>query len=136
MQKELLLVEDDEVDILAFQRIFKKNDIRIPLTIARDGLEALKLLRYKASYHFKMSHYIIVTDINMPGMSGHELIAQIRNDPSLENSIIFVVSSSDLQQDMQQAYQNKIAGYFIKDDKQSIVEGVKMLKHYCNAIVM
>ncbi|MDX1901925.1 MAG: hypothetical protein SFW66_07990 [Gammaproteobacteria bacterium] len=46
----ILLVEDDEVDIANIQRSFEKFDIKFPLVIATDGLDALNQLRGEGGY--------------------------------------------------------------------------------------
>ena len=68
---QILLVEDDETDALFVQRCLDKQGASIPLTLARDGSEALEILRGEDGLK---KPFIILTDLNMPGMSGHELI--------------------------------------------------------------
>ena len=62
----MLLVEDDEVDIMNVQRAFKKNKIGNPLFVARNGVEALSMLRGEPELHPAQSCRIILLDINMP----------------------------------------------------------------------
>lgn len=127
----LLLVEDDDFDIIFMQRSIKKSDYDISLVVARDGAEALDLLRAGSVKH----PYIIVTDINMPGMSGHEMIEEIRAEEKLKKSVIFILSSSELSEDIDRAYENNVVGYISKQQSSENVEdSVDMLLKYCSHV--
>lgn len=91
----MLLVEDDEVDIMNVQREFKKNSIENPLFIARNGLEALELLRTEK---VPFPH-IIILDINMPKMNGIEFLKELRADDELKRASVFVMTTSNEDSD-------------------------------------
>ncbi|MBQ0799266.1 MAG: response regulator [Porticoccaceae bacterium] len=107
----LLLVEDDDVDAMAIQRGFFEQRILNPIVRARDGLEALELLRSGTV----PDPYIILLDLQMPRMNGFEFLDEIRSDPRLHNSVVFVLTTSTVEQDIADSYQKNIAGYFTKD---------------------
>jgi len=132
----ILFVEDEDTDIVHFKRLAKKSGLDNNTLYAEHGEKALDLLRSQPSTH-GVCQSIVLTDINMPGMTGHELIEDIRKDPKIKNSIIFVISTSDLDSDMQRAYENNVAGYFIKDPAgASFAEVVAMLGHYRSAVAV
>jgi CheY-like chemotaxis protein len=58
--------------------------------------------------------YIILTDINMPQMNGIEFLRELRQDPQLRQSIVFVLTTSELEADIRAAYEQQIAGYLLK----------------------
>ena len=107
----LLLVEDDDVDAMAIQRGFFEQRILNPIMRARDGLEALELLRSGTV----PDPYIILLDLQMPRMNGFEFLDEIRSDPKLHTSVVFVLTTSTVEQDIADSYQKNIAGYFTKD---------------------
>ena len=74
----ILLVEDDEVDIMNVQRAFQKNKITNPLYIARNGLEAIELLKGVSGIKISPLPKIILLDINMPKMNGIQATAAIK----------------------------------------------------------
>jgi CheY-like chemotaxis protein len=110
----LLLVEDDDIDAESIQRAFKKQKIANPLVRASDGIEALALLRGQDKEKQLKSPYIILLDINMPRMNGHEFLQELRNDPALHGCVVFVLTTSDTDRDIDQAYSQNVAGYIIK----------------------
>ena len=81
----ILLVEDDEIDAEALQRSFAKHKIANPITVAKDGLEALQILRGADDREPFASPYIILLDLNMPRMNGIEFLEAIRADDELRN---------------------------------------------------
>lgn len=106
---DILLVEDDEVDIMNVQRMFKKQNIPHRLKIARDGVEALTVLRDQ-----EQKPQVILLDINMPRMNGLEFLRELRADPSLRSITVFVMSTSSNPSDKSTAYQFNVAGYIVK----------------------
>lgn len=106
----ILLVEDDEVDIMNVQRAFKKNSIKNPLYIARNGMEALEMLKSKQVPY----PHIIILDINMPKMNGIEFLKELRTDDSLKSCSVFVMTTSNEDSDKISAYNLNVAGYILK----------------------
>ncbi len=117
----IVLVEDDETDVILFQRTCKRNGLEVDLVVATDGAEALQILRGENPEKQVTTPFIIMTDLRMDGMSGHEFIDQLRDDKNLKNSIVFVLSTSDLESDIERAYNAGISAYFLKD-----YEGVQL----------
>ncbi|GEO04634.1 two-component system response regulator [Adhaeribacter aerolatus] len=106
----ILLVEDDEVDIMNVQRAFRKNNINNPLFIARNGLEALEMLRGDKI----PKPHVIILDINMPKMNGLEFLQEMRSDENLKRISVFVMTTSNEDSDKINAYNLNVAGYILK----------------------
>lgn len=123
---QILLIEDDDVDVEAIKRGFKKNKIANPFIIAKDGIEGLKILRSELK-----QPYLILLDLNMPRMNGIEFLREIRSDPVLKTSIVFVLTTSDAEKDRWAAYEQNIAGYLLKSQAgQDFINVIQMLDHY------
>lgn len=106
----VLLVEDDQVDVELVERAFKNHRIANPLLVCGDGLAALEMLRAGQVPR----PYIILLDLNMPRMGGLEFLKEVRADPGLSDSVVFVLTTSDDDADRCQAYRQHIAGYCVK----------------------
>lgn len=132
--KKILLVEDDESDVMHFQRVCRKQSLQVDVVVARNGDHALDILRDASG---EQTRYLVVTDLNMPGTNGHELIAEMRKDEKLSSTVIFVLSTSDLPDDIYQAYRQHVAGYIVKDASgEQLIAGVAMLDQYCKAVTL
>ena len=107
----ILLVEDDEVDVMNVKRAFKQHNIRNPLFVAGDGVEALEKLR---NGEIPKDRRIILLDLNMPRMNGIEFLRELRNDPELSATTVVVLTTSKDDQDRIDAYNLNVAGYLVK----------------------
>ncbi len=106
----LLLVEDDDIDAMMIQRNFLKQRISNRIVRAYDGIEALELLR-----HNKVPRpLIILLDLQMPRMGGIEFLKELRADNNLSDIVVFVLTTSESEEDMLSSYRHHIAGYFVK----------------------
>ena len=110
----ILLIEDDEIDAEAIQRAFRKQRIANPFTVVPDGIEALNALRGEAGHERVPRPYTVLLDINMPRMNGIEFLQALRQDDELNNSVVFVLTTSDRDEDKVAAYDEHVAGYLLK----------------------
>ncbi|MDA8415663.1 MAG: response regulator [Betaproteobacteria bacterium] len=127
----ILLVEDDELDVKAVRRAFRDLRIGNPLFEARDGIEALDLLRGTNGYTAIPNPRIILLDLNMPRMGGIEFLDEIRKDPTLHSCVVFVMTTSTAEEDRVKAYDRNVAGYVLKHSPgRSFLDAMVMLDHY------
>lgn len=111
-----LIVDDDEVTLMSIRRAIKRMNLLNPVREARDGIEALEILHAAAGKEGKLPPYIVLLDINMPRMDGHEFLDIVRRDPVLHRVVIFVLTTSEASEDVLKAYDKNVAGYIVKDD--------------------
>ena len=111
----ILLVEDDTVDIMNVRRSFKKANITNPLFTAKNGIEALDILRNQSEeIHMPKERRLILLDLNMPKMGGLEFLQELRADPALKPTPVIVLTTSDQERDRVEAYNLNVAGYILK----------------------
>lgn len=127
----LLLVDDDEVDVQGFKRAFAKSRIANPIVVARDGIEALEILRGENGKAKLPKPYLILLDLNMPRMNGIEFLEALRSDQALKTSVVFMITTSKAEEDKAKAYGHNVAGYIVKQDPaNTFMQAVSMLEHY------
>ena len=107
----ILLVDDDEVDVMTVKRAFSKANIANKLFVATDGIEALGMLR---SDGVPLQRRLVLLDLNMPRMSGIEVLREIRADPALQALTVIVLTTSNEDRDRVEAYRLNVAGYLLK----------------------
>jgi CheY-like chemotaxis protein len=110
----ILLVEDDDGDAKAMERAFKRAKIANPLRRAIDGVHALEILRGENGEKKLAKPFLLLVDLNMPRMNGIQLLEELRNDPILKRTIVFVLTTSKREEDKLAAYDFNIAGYILK----------------------
>jgi CheY-like chemotaxis protein len=112
----LLLVEDDDVAAEAVVRGLRKHASDCPVVAAEDGATALQILRGKDAGHRIAKPYLVLLDLNMPGMNGFEFLRELRADEQLRNTVVFVLTTSGADSDRARAYREHIAGYMVKSE--------------------
>ena len=110
----ILLVEDDDGDAKAVVRAFSRAKIENRIHRVVDGVSALEFLR-DAERMKSITPLIVLVDINMPRMSGHEMVSRIREDTALHQHVIFMLTTSKSHDDRTTAYNNNVAGYIVKE---------------------
>lgn len=110
----ILLVEDDQMDIMNVQRELRKHNITVPLYVARNGRDALALLRGEGDRDQIPKPSLVMLDINMPRMNGLELLEALRSDPEFVGLNVFIMTTSDLESDRLKARDLAVSGYIIK----------------------
>jgi CheY-like chemotaxis protein len=131
----ILLVEDDTVDVMGLRRAFQQLKITNPLTVARDGIEALEILRGGSDRAPLPRPYLILLDLNLPRMNGIEFLHALRADAALRDAIAFVLTTSRVDEDRMAAYQLNVAGYIVKSDLgNEVLRAVRLLKHYWQVV--
>jgi CheY-like chemotaxis protein len=79
----ILLVEDDEVDVMAVKRALRELRIANPFFRAADGIDGLEMLRGLNGKKKLPRPYVVLLDLNMPRMDGLEFLDELRRDPEL-----------------------------------------------------
>ena len=131
----LLLVDDDDVDVLGLKRAFTKSKIANPITVARDGIEALEILRGQNGRAKLAKPHLILLDLNMPRMNGLEFLEAVRADDALKTAVVFIVTNSKAEEDKARAYGHNVAGYIVKQDPaNTFMQAVSMLEHYWRVV--
>jgi CheY-like chemotaxis protein len=128
----ILVVDDDDIDVMGIHRALQKLKIINPIIRARDGIEALALLR---DGHSIQRPYIILLDINMPRMNGLEMLAELRADEVLSSAVVFILTTSKSDEDIFIAYQKNVAGYIVKSQVgDGFIRIMEMLNHYWRVV--
>ena len=74
---------------------------------------------------------LVICDVNMPRMNGIEFLDAVRADPALSRTIVFVLTTSDREEDKVAAYEHNVAGYILKSRAgEDFLEVVKLLRVY------
>lgn len=113
----VLVIEDNEVDVEAIRRAFRKHKIANPLRFAGDGVAGLEALRADPDAENGVPRpCVVLLDLNMPRMSGIEFLKELRADPDLRRTVVFVLTTSSSEEDMIQSYELNVAGYALKGE--------------------
>jgi CheY-like chemotaxis protein len=112
----ILLVEDEPVDVMAFQRVVRKRALNVDLTVVESAEAALDFLREPqagSSAGFETLD-LVLADLRLPRLSGLDLLEETKRDERLRPLPLVMVSTSTQTSDVEMAYTLGAAGYFAK----------------------
>ncbi len=111
---KILLVEDNRGDAVLAARAFKNIATPLYLYTADSAEQALALLHKEGEYEIYPTPDIILLDLNLPKMHGHEFLKIIKDDRQLKHIPVIILSSSRAKQDVVDSYQSFANGYLVK----------------------
>ncbi|RYG41693.1 MAG: response regulator [Chitinophagaceae bacterium] len=114
LKPTILLVEDDYLDRMSVERELRKINVHNPLFVARNGREALSMLKGEGVQKLNPKPSVVMLDINMPTMTGFEFLAHIRQDPELQDLKVFIMTTSNDDVDRDLAKEYNVSGYIVK----------------------
>ncbi len=113
----VLMAEDDEHDIVAVKRAWKKGKIHNPLYIVNDGEECLDYLYQRGKYSEQGTAPrpgILLLDINMPKMDGLAVLEHIRKSEEFHRLPVIILTTSKDESDRLKGYDLLANAYIIK----------------------
>jgi len=115
-QAIILLADDSEDDVLLMKRALTKAGLSNPVHVVNDGYETVEYLKGAAEAKSSGSALplLICLDLNMPGLSGFEILGWIREQPSLKGVPVVIISQSDHKPDINRASHLGANSYLVK----------------------
>jgi CheY-like chemotaxis protein len=129
----ILLIEDDAIEVMKFNRVLNTLNIKHKIIEANNGEEALSILKVK-----EVIPDIIILDLNMPRINGIEFLATLKSDEYLKYIPAIILTTSNNRKDVLECYKIGIAGYLLKPLKyKDYVDRIKRLIEYwsCNELI-
>ncbi|HVS95660.1 MAG TPA: response regulator [Puia sp.] len=133
-QIHILLVDDNEGDILLTREALDDARIVNKISIAYDGLDAIDFLREREGGADVPD--LILLDINLPRMSGTEVLEVIKNDPGLKRIPVIMLTTSSAEKDILASYNNHANCYITKPvDLDRFMDVVRTIEDFWISIV-
>ncbi|OFV94248.1 MAG: hypothetical protein A3F68_08565 [Acidobacteria bacterium RIFCSPLOWO2_12_FULL_54_10] len=111
---EVLLAEDNPGDVRLTREALKDSRVRVNLSVAVDGEEALAFMRRQGKYSGAPRPELVLLDLNMPKKDGREVLAEMRKDPNLVCIPVVVLTTSEAEEDIVSSYKFHANGYVTK----------------------
>jgi CheY-like chemotaxis protein len=125
----ILLVEDNPVDVDLTCRAFARSQLLNPISIARDGEEALDCVqRWEQG---EVPPALILLDINLPRVNGIEVLRHLKTHPLYRRIPVVVLTSSSEDRDLLDAYSLGVNSFIVKPvDFDRFVETAGQIERY------
>ena len=133
---EILLVEDNAGDARLTLEAFKEGRVLNRLTVVQDGVQALAYLRRQGPYAAVRLPDLILLDLNLPRMSGREVLTQIKSDERLKSIPVVVLTTSEDEQDIARAYSQHANCYTTKPvDLEQFLRVIQSIENFWLTLV-
>ena len=129
---EILLVEDNPGDVELTKEAFLEAKIRTNMTVMHDGVEAFEYLKNQQS----APPDIILLDLNLPRMSGLEVLGKIKDDPDLRVIPVVILTTSQDEADIAKSYRSHANCYIAKPvDFEKFMQVVRSVEDFWLTVV-
>jgi two-component system, chemotaxis family, response regulator Rcp1 len=133
---EVLLVEDNPGDVRLTREALRDGKVHNNLSVVPDGVEALAFLRRQGKYADAPRPDLILLDLNLPKKDGREVLQDIKADPALQRIPVVVLTSSEAERDIAQAYALHANCYITKPvDLDQFITVVRSIEDFWFTIV-
>ena len=133
---EILLVEDNPGDIRLTQEALRESKVLNNLAVAKNGVEALQMLRREEPYGSQPRPDLILLDLNLPRKDGREVLMEIKADPLLRRIPVVVLTTSEAEGDVLRAYDLGANCYIVKPvDLDQFITVVQTIEGFWLSIV-
>ncbi len=129
----ILLVEDNPGDVRLTVEALKEGKILNQMAVVADGIEAMDFLRNSDN---QTRPDLIMLDLNLPRMSGREVLAAIKADEALRRIPVVVLTTSDSEQDILDSYNMHANCYVTKPvDLEQFIKVVRSIEEFWLTVV-
>lgn len=110
----ILLVDDNPDNVLITKRALLKGRVKNTLHVVGDGEKAIKFLRKEDEYQKSPTPTLILLDLKMPKLDGFQVLKEIKSDDKLKSIPVIVLTTSDRDKDIEDAYRLGCNSYIVK----------------------
>jgi CheY-like chemotaxis protein len=134
--KPVLLVDDDEGDALMTREAFEVHQIRNPLYVVTNGEQALQFVRRTGPFAQAPRPGLILLDVNLPRVSGLEVLAELKRDPELAVIPVVMLTTSQAEEDILRSYKLHANAYVSKPvDFEHFIEAIRQIDNFFLTLV-
>lgn len=133
---EILLVEDNPADVRLTSEVLKDARVANRVSVARDGEEAMALLRREDRFGDSPRPDLILLDLNLPRKDGREVLQEIKSDAEFQEIPVVVMTTSAAEEDVLAAYKSHVNAYVTKPiDLDQFIAVVRSIEEFWLAVV-
>lgn len=129
--RPILVVEDNPMDLDFMLQAFDEHGVANPVTICRDGEEALQFFAAHATPGDPALPLLVLLDLRLPKVDGIDVLRQARQDPVWKQIPFVVITTSRENSDISRAYELGVNSYIVKPvDFPAFANVVRRIKCY------
>ena len=134
---EILLVEDSLADARLTIEALRDGNVKHRLTLIRDGIEAREFLYREGKFAQAPRPDLILLDLQLPGLDGRDLLAEIKADSNLQNMAVVILTASQDHEDLLRSQLLNVDSYLTKPvDMEDFLKIIRKLRRYWHTDVI
>ena len=111
---QLLIIEDNPGDVRLLEEAFRELRADVDIQVAKDGAEGLEMVMHPAHPKSHPHPDLILLDLNLPKVSGHDVLVRIKSNPKTCRIPVIILTSSRAESDIRRAYEGHANAYLKK----------------------
>jgi CheY-like chemotaxis protein len=133
---EILLIEDNPGDVRLTKEALRTSKVPHRIRVAEDGIEASAILFQQGQHADAPRPDLIVLDLNLPRKDGRAVLAEVKADPRLKRVPIVILTTSQSEPDILQAYDTHANSYITKPmDYEKFQAAIKAIESFWLSVV-
>ena len=124
----ILIVEDNPGDQRLTREAFQEIGVAIKVQMVSTGLDAIDFLEKKGEFAGAFRPHLIMMDLNLPKLSGRDVLKYVKESPDLNTIPVIIMSSSESDADISEVYKLKGNCYVVKpvdiDDYMKLIQSL------------
>jgi CheY-like chemotaxis protein len=110
----IAIVEDNPGDVYILRKALREIGLRFTVDYLEDGEAAIDFFLRQGKYSAAQRPDVVILDLNLPRITGDEILRRVRIHPDLRNLSVIVLTTSDTAEDRQKMAALGVAYYFVK----------------------
>lgn len=133
---EMLIIDDDPEDVMLIIDSLESAKIKINIQSVNEGESALDYLHQRGDYKHVKKPDLIFLDLNMPRVSGKDVLKDIKSSPTLKSIPVVVLTTSENPTEIEECYGNGANCYAVKPvDMEQFTRVIQELEQFWFSIV-
>lgn len=127
----MLIVEDNPADVVLFTEALKTTQAPASCHVVTNGEDAMRFLRRDAPFLGAPRPDVVILDLNLPVKKGRDVLVELRAEPSLHETPVAILTTSEWEDGICGRYTNERCRYFVKTgDFHKLVEIVRRIVEF------
>lgn len=128
---DLLVIEDNPGDVRLLEEAFRELNADVHMLVAKDGAEGVEMISKARLKDSPGLPDLILLDLNLPKLSGHDVLARIKDNPDTRRIPVIILTSSRAEMDVKRAYDAHANAYLRKPSTlDGLIAAAAQIKHF------
>jgi chemotaxis family two-component system response regulator Rcp1 len=132
---KVLMIEDNPGDILLTTEALEESKYVVEIEVVNNGRDGVDYLFNKGNFKNSARPDLVLLDINLPLKSGHQVLQEIKSDPSTQEIPVIMLTTSSTQDDIMTSYQEQASCYIVKpSEADQYLDFIKVFDRFCSTL--